>query len=171
MRDDVRDLIAKIEGDDPSARENAVLDLMYRMEDSTKHIFKNGVVIDDKYLSQDEQIELIHTLIKLAESLRPEYASLLFVVSKGIPIIMIDPVQDFVLKYADVMPNHMLQQSLVALWNCMRPAKGSRDYETIKEKMKYDQIMMKLRRIEMHVNMLERVLKDTLSCIEVFSKE
>lgn len=169
MRDDVKNLIAKIEGEDPSARENAILDLMYRMEDSTRHMAKSDV-FDDKYFSLDEQIELIDVLLELAESLREEYAPLLFVVSKATPIVMIEPVQEFVLKYAETMPNHMLHQSLVALENCM-VTEEFRDYEAIQQKYKYKELTTLLRRIELRIDMVHRVLKDTLLNMEVFHNE
>ncbi len=165
MRDDVKNLIAEIEGEDSSARENAILSLMYRMEDSTRHIVKNDV-IDDEHLSQDEQIELIDALIELAESLRPEYAGLLWVVSKANPIIMIDPVQNFVLKHADTMPSFMLHQSLVALQNCM-VTEDFMDYEAIEAKFKYEQLKPKLRQIKTQYDILCDVLQDTLSGMEM----
>lgn len=165
MRDDVKNLIAKIEGDDASARENAILDLMYRMEDSTRHMAKSDV-FDDKYFSQDEQSELIHVLIELAESLREDYATLLWVVSKANRTIMIDPVQNFVLKHANTMPSHMLRQCLVGLQNCML-MKDSSDYEKIKEKFKYEQLKAKLRDIKVQAD-LSDVLPDTLWIMETF---
>ena len=167
MRNDVKDLIAEIEGDDSSARENAILNLMYRMEESTRHIVKNDVV-DDEHLSQDEQIELIDALIELAESLKPEYAGLLWVISKANPIITVDPVQNFVLKHAEAMPISMLHQSLVALQNSFRVPEGSRDYELIQEKFRYEQLKVKLRPLQSQLGSLCNVLQDTLSNIDTF---
>lgn len=166
MRDDVKNLIAEIKGGDSSARENATLNLMYKMEESTRHITKNDV-IDDEHLSQDEQIELIGVLLEMAETLRPEYSGLLWVVSKAKRIIMIDPVQNFVLQHANTMPSWMLRQSLVALQNCM-VTKDSRDFVTIKEKLKYEQLNAKLRDIKVQDDVLSDVLPDTLSNMEAF---
>ena len=169
MRDEVKDLIAQVKGDDASARENAILELMYRMEDSTRQIVKNDV-IGDEYLSKDEQLELIHVLIKLAESLRPEYAGLLWVVSKAEPVIMTDPVQNFVLKHAHTMPSNMLRNSLVALENCFRVREESDDEAVIKGKFKYEQLRATLSKIEPQdqVLLIDDILSDTLSNMEVF---
>lgn len=165
MRDDVKNLIAEIEGDDSSARQNAILNLMYKMEESTKHLFKNDVT-SDEYLSQDEQIELIDALLDIAESLRPEDAGLLFIVSKANPVIMIDPVQNFVLQHANTMPSWMFRQSLVALQNCM-VTRDNRDFESIKEKFKYEQLKAVLGDIKVQDD-LSDVLPDTLLNMEVF---
>ena len=166
MRDDIKDLIAQVKGDDPSARQNAIIDLMYKVEDSTRHIHTVGT-IDDKYLSQDEQLELIYVLIELAESLRPEYAGLLWVVSKADPIIMVNPVQNFVLKYAKMMQSDMLQQSIVALENCLC-TKDFRDFAAIKAKFKYEQLKATLHKIKPQDDILGDILSDTLSNMEVF---
>ena len=166
MRDDVKDLIAQVKEDNASAREEAILELMYRMEDSTRYIVKNDA-LDDEYLSQDEQLELIHVLIELAESLKPEYAGLLWVVGKANPIIMVDPVQNYVLKYADTMPIEVLYQSLVALQNCM-VTKDFRDFEAIEAKFKYEQLKAILREIRTQDDRLGDILQDTLLSMEVF---
>jgi hypothetical protein len=169
MRDDVKDLIAQVKGDDTSAHEDAILKLMYRMEDSTRHIAKNDM-IGDIYLSQDEQLELIDALIELTESLRPEYSGLLWVIGKADPIVMIDPVQNFVLKYANTMPSNMLRQSLVALLNCFRVPEGSNDEAVVKGKFKYEQLKAKLRAIKTQDEILLRddILQDTLLCMDAF---
>ncbi len=169
MRDDVKDLIAQVKGDDASAREDAILELMYRMEDSTNHIVKNDAQ-SDEYLSLDEQLELIHVLIELAESLRPEYAGLLWVVSKADPVIMTDPVQNFVLKYANTMSSNMLHQSLMALENCFRVREGSNEEAVVKEKFKYEQLKATLGEIKTEdpILLIDNILEDTLLNMEVF---
>jgi len=145
MKNNVKSLIAKIEGDDDTARQDAITNLMFLMEESTKTIVKNNM-IDDEHMSDDEQVEVIRVLLTLAESLRPEYSGLPWVVGKANPSIMIEPVQDFILKYVNTMPNEMLYQALVALENCM-VGTDFKDYKVIKSKFKHEQLLTDLRKL------------------------
>lgn len=167
MRDDINNMLARIQGDDETDCQNAITDLMFKMEDSTRHIFKHGEG-DDQYLSQAEQAELIDVLIDLAESLRPEYAGLLWVVSKAIPMVMIDPVQAFILTYADTMPEHMFRQSLVALQNCFGAKEGSPELAIMRDKLKRAELTTKIRAQETRVTLTDNILQDTISCLDVF---
>lgn len=167
MRDDVKDLITKIESDDASVRENAITDLMFKVENSTKNIINYGT-LGDEYMTQDEQLELIHVLIELAESLRPEYAGLLWVISKALPILTTEPVQDFVLKHIESMPTEMIYQSLVALQNSFLTSESA-DYETVEQKLNFQQLNKTIRRLEMNVNRLDSMVKDTLSNLEFYT--
>jgi|GEM_PF-3702804 len=166
MKDNVKSLIAKIEGDDNKACQNAITDLMFLMEDSTKLIVKNRDV-GDEYMSQEEQVEVIHVLIALAESFKPEYSGLLWVVGKANPPIMIEPVQDFILTYVNTMPHEMLYQAIVALENCMVTT-DSKNYHVIKPKFKHEQILAELKGINTQDSRLRSLLDDAISIVEYF---
>lgn len=166
MRDNIRSLTEKIEGDDDTACQDAITNLMFLMEESTKTIVKNNRV-NDEHMSEDEEVEVIRVLLTMAESLRLEYSGLLWVVGKANPSVMIEPVQDFILKYVNTMPNEMLYQALVALENCM-VSTDFKDYQVIKPKVKHEQLLTELKKISTQDSRLKSILHDAISIVEFF---
>lgn len=166
MREDIKTLVEKIEGDDDAVRQKAIANLMFLMDESTDTILKIKEV-GDNTMSQNEQVEVIGVLLKLAESFKQEYSGLLFVVGKANPSFMIEPVQDFILKYANTMPNEMLYQALVALQNCMVTAEF-KDYPTIKPKFKYEKLHSLLKKINTEDSRLRSILHDAILNLEAF---
>lgn len=166
MRDDINSLIEKIKGDDDAVRQKAIANLMFLMDESTDTILKIKKV-GDSTMSQNEQVEAIGVLLKLAESFKQEYSGLLFVVGKANPSFMIEPVQDFILKYANTMPNEMLYQALVALQNCM-VSTDFKYYKVIKSKFKHEQLLTELKKINTQDSRLKGILHDAISNLEFF---
>jgi len=166
MKQDIKNEVSTIMNGSAFDRETSIMNLMYKMETSTKKILRDEQNFD-LHLSQDEQIELIDVLIQLAEGFETYYSSLLWIIGKANPLIMIDPVQEFTLKYANRMPDEMLYQTLVALQNCM-VSNDFRDYSTLKDKFRCNELLTILQQIEKEDNRLNEMIQDFLSNLVVF---
>lgn len=168
------DYLSIIATGDYDSRSTATLNLMYLMENSTKYMFKNqGAEIknSDEFLSQDEQAQLIERILSNPQLHDTRYSSLIWVIGKADPLIMITPLQQFILHNAQVMHPEILCQALVALENCMRGTPNSDEHEATYKQFQFVELKQCLNSIERSNERLSGYLDDALGCLKAYENE